>query len=67
MHVKHKSLIFVMGKKLVNNYIFEIDITNTRARCEMCSKTTIKTSKLFIIIDFKLVFVCWVVTFIFIV
>ena len=47
MHVKHKSLIFVMKKKLVNNYMFEIDIKNTRTRCEICSKITIKTPKLF--------------------
>ena len=49
MYVKHKSLIFVMKKKtkLVNNYMFEIDIKNTRTRCEICSKITIKTPKLF--------------------
>ena len=34
-----------MEKKLVNNYMFEIDIKKTRARCEICSKTTIKTPK----------------------
>ena len=34
MHVKHKSLIFLMEK----NYMFEIDIKNTRTRCETCSK-----------------------------
>ena len=34
MHVKHKSLIFLM----VKNYMFEIDIKNTRTRCETCSK-----------------------------
>ena len=26
MHIKHKSLVSVMEKKLVNNYMFEIDI-----------------------------------------
>ena len=67
MHVKHKSLIFVMKKKLVNNYMFEIDIKNTRTRCEICSKITTKTPIFFSIVDFQHVFVCWVVTFIFIV
>ena len=47
MHVKHKSLIFVMEKKLVNNYLFEIDIKNIRTRCEISSKITIKTLKPF--------------------
>ena len=50
MHVKHKSLIFAMEKKLVNNYMFEIDIKNTRTRCELCSKITIKTPKLFFLL-----------------
>ena len=56
MHVKHKSLIFVMKKKPVNNSMFEIDIKNTRTRCEICSKITIKTPKLF--------FYCWLWKFI---
>ena len=47
---KHKSLVFVMEKKLVNNYIFEIDIKNTRKRCKLCSKITIKTPKLFFLL-----------------
>ena len=47
MHVKHKSLIFVMKKKPVNNSMFEIDIKNTRTRCEICSKITIETPKRF--------------------
>ena len=45
MHVKHKSLIFAMKKKLVNNYIFEIDFKNTRTKCEICSRITRKTQK----------------------
>ena len=47
MYVKHKYLISVMEKKLVNNYMFEIDIKSTRARCEICSNITIKTPKPF--------------------
>ena len=66
MHVKHKSLIFAMKKKLVNNYIFEIDFKNTRTRCEICSRITRKTQKNFIV-DFEHVLVYWIVTFIFIV
>ena len=34
-------------KKLVNNYMLEIDIKNTRTRWEICSRITIKTPKLF--------------------
>ena len=48
MLVKYKSLIFEMGKKLVNNYKYEIDIKNSRTRWEICSKITIKTPKLFL-------------------
>ena len=44
MPVKQKSLIFVVEKNYpVNNYMFKIDIKRTRARCEICSKLTIKT------------------------
>ena len=43
LHVKHKSLIFVMKKNYpLNNYMFKIDIKSTRTRCEICSKLTIK-------------------------
>ena len=45
MHVKHKSLIFVVEKKLVNNDMFKIDIKNTRTKYEICLKLTIKTPK----------------------
>ena len=41
MHVKHKSLIFVMEKKTSEQL-------NTRTRCEICSKITIKTRKLYL-------------------
>ena len=37
----------------MNSYISEIDIKNTRTRCEICSKITIKTPKLFY---------CWLLT-----
>ena len=57
MHVKDKSLIFVLERKLVNNYMFKIDIKNTRKRYEICSKLTIKTTELFSIADFDHVFV----------
>ena len=30
MHVKHKCLIFVMEEKLVNNYMFKIEIKITK-------------------------------------
>ena len=46
MYVKHKFDI-CNGKKLVNNYMFKIDVKNTRTRCELCLKITIKTLKLF--------------------
>ena len=35
MQVKHKSLIFVMEKELVDNYMFEIDIKSTRTGCDI--------------------------------
>ena len=67
MHVKHKYLISVHVKNyLANNYMFKVDITNTRSRCEICSKPTIKTQELFSIVDFEHVFACWVVVLIFI-
>ena len=47
MHVKPKSLVFEMEKKPLNNYIFKIDIKNTRTKCEICSKIVIKTPKYF--------------------
>ena len=52
VYVKHKSLIFVIKKKqkLVNNYMFEIDIKNTRIRCEICSKITTKTPNFFFLL-----------------
>ena len=53
--------------ELANNYRFEIDIKNTRTRCEICSDITRKTQNFFSIVDFEHVFACWVVTFIFIV
>ena len=44
MHVKHKSLVFVMEKNYpVNSYMFKIDIKSSRTRYEICSKLTIKT------------------------
>ena len=49
MHVKHKSFIFVLEKKLVKNYMFKIDIKNTRTKYEICLKLTIKTPKKFFI------------------
>ena len=52
-----------MKKKLVNNYMFEIDIKNTRTRCEICSKITIKTPNFFSIVEFEHVFVCSVVSY----
>ena len=45
MHIKHKSLIHMVEKILVNNYMFKIDIEKTRTRCEICSKLTIKDPK----------------------
>ena len=45
--LKYKSLVFDVEKKLVNNYIFEIDIKSTRTKCEICSKITTKTPKYF--------------------
>ena len=59
-----KTQIFVMEKKLVNNYMFKIDIENTRIRREICSKITIKTPFFFSVVDFEHAFFCWVVTFI---
>ena len=48
MHITHKSLIFVVEKNYpVNNYNFEVDIKNTRTRCEICSKLIIKTPEHF--------------------
>ena len=68
MHAKHKSLISVVEKNYpINNCMFKINIKNTRTRCEICSKLTIKTPQLFCIVDFEHVFVCWVITLIFIV
>ena len=44
MHVKHKSLIFLVEKMYrVKNYIFKIDIKDTRTRSELSSKLTMKT------------------------
>ena len=64
MHVKHKSLIFVMKKKLVNNYMFEIDIKNTRTRCEICSKITTKTPIFFLLLTFNMyLFAGWLPSF----
>ena len=57
MYVKHKFDI-CNGKKLVNNYMFKIDVKNTRTRCELCLKITIKTLKLFSFLDFEHVLVC---------
>ena len=55
LHVKHKSLIFVVKKNYpLNNYMFKIDIKSTRTRCEICSKLTIKTPRPF--------FYCWLWT-----
>ena len=45
MHVKHKSLIYIE---------WIIDIKNTRTRCEICLKLTIRTPELF--------FYCWLWT-----
>ena len=43
-----KSLMFVVEKIYpLNNHMFKIDIENTRARCEICSKLIIKSPKLF--------------------
>ena len=53
MHVNYRSLIFAMKKKLVNNYIVEIEIKNTRTRCEICSTITRKT---------HIFFYCWLWT-----
>ena len=35
------------GKKVVNNYMLEIDTKNNKTRCEICQKITIKTPKPF--------------------
>ena len=43
----YKTQTFVIEKKLVNNYMFKIDIKNTRIRREICSKITIKTPNFF--------------------
>ena len=41
-------MIFVVEKNFPrNSYMFKIDIKSTRARCEICSKLTIKTPGLF--------------------
>ena len=68
MHLKHKSLIFVGVKNYpTNSYMFEVDIRNTRTRCEICSKLTINIPGFFSTADFQHVFVFRIVTFIFIV
>ena len=58
MHVKLKSLIFLMEK----NYMFEIDIKTLEQTLEQGVKHVQRLKK-----HFEHVFVCWVVTFIFIV
>ena len=40
--------------ELVNNYMFEIDIKNTRTRCEICSEITRKTQNFFSIVGFDM-------------
>ena len=41
--------------------MFKIEIKDTRARSEICSKLTIRIPDFFSIVDFEHVFVCWVV------
>ena len=50
------------GKKLVNNYMFKINIKNTRTLSELLRHQNFSS-----IVDFEHVFVCYAVTFIFIV
>ena len=65
MHVKHESLIFLgVTKYPADNCLCKFDIKNVRIRCQIFSKLTIKTPELFF---FEHVFVCCVVTFIFVV
>ena len=51
MHLKHESLIFLVeGNYPVNNYMFKIDIENTRTRCEIYLKLIIKTTGFFFLL-----------------
>ena len=47
--VENINLLFSSEKKLVSNYTFEINIKNTTARCEICSKLTMKIPKLLLL------------------
>ena len=46
----HKLNVQVASRKFnLGNYMFKLNYRNTRARCEICSKLTIKTPALFIV------------------
>ena len=42
-HIRFHYLRFQVGSDPAGNYMFKVTNRNTRARCEICSKLTIKT------------------------
>ena len=46
MHVLHDIVLLSLVQNfLPGNYMFKVNNRITRARCEICSKSTIKTSE----------------------